>query len=709
MRDFTHLSSMKTELRNPFLDDVFIAEASPLPGVARIHHSPFERIVTSVESLVASGGESAPADSLGRLILITAPRAGYGKTHFVARLEKRVTPFATTVRLPFDPARPITWPVTLNALIRQLGQHSPGREGTHSLFEEAGRYLLARLVLSHREEESSLTRDCPAQEDALRTRYTSLFSRDDDTGTFEWIDEKGRELSYEASSTLQGSVGLRRSELGFWTRLIIDHQLRGETALDPLRGLSNGEARERLLQLLRIQAFHRPVLLLVDGLDGFFQSETAGLEIANLVTSVREAVPRSVMVICLNDDIWDSVFENRLPSAWIDRICSERETLRSIPPEAASELVRSRLESTAMTARGADRFVEQLESEHLWIDAETKLSPRSVIRQARELWEKKARDFLALSDEEKDESDSTSLAGLTDKAAFFEALRDDRPLPPPIPAKGVGKPVSTERTPENPFFAAPERTPTENLAGLESIIADIRGTGKRVVSESHPPASPIEGPGSIEAGSIRLRPSESASAPTAAAPSLLSIEEEPAPAAPASRLQIEQQLRDSQKEIAETAPLELDLDRIGNLIRTLGATHRGLSQTEERFPGSQTTCLRWNVHNVSVLIGFESPRNVYFWNNLLQQSLSSPQLEKISAFSHPSQGFDPGLFSSFGFSPTVIRGHIDIIEMNDRELSMLYAADEILCRYRERPEEETAREIITLFLDPLWRRISRPL
>ncbi len=695
---------MKQETRNPFLDDVFVADEARLPGVARIHHSAFERIVDSVESLVTPAEESTPADLLGRLILITAPRAGYGKTHFVARLEKQVAPIATPVRLPFDPSRPITWPVALNSMIRQLGQIGPAREGSRSILEESGRFLLAQLVLSYRDEDSTLIQDCPIKKESLRNSYATLFSPEDDSGAFEWIERKGRELSYEASATLQKSVGLRRSELGFWTRLIIDHQSRGEAALAPLRGLSNGEARERLLQLLRIQSFYRPSLLLVDGLDGFFQSETAGLEIANLVTTIRESVPRSVMVICLDEDIWDSVFANRLPSAWIDRLCGETETLRSISPEAASELVRSRLEQTSITSQAADRFVEKLETEHLWIDSETKLYPRSVLQQARELWSQKAKEFLSTKNEE--EQEPTSLAGLTDKAAFFEALRDDRPLPPTTPPKEPKPEPTPERAIGNPFFAAPERSSTENLAGLESIIADIRITGKRVVSESNTPAPPVK---SIEAGQLHLRPTNSPAEQKEASPTILSLQEESENGPPVSQQEIERQLRDAQKEIAEKATLDLDLNRIGSLLRRVGPTHKGLNQTEERFPSSQIPCLRWTVRSVSVLTGFESPQNVYFWNNLLQQSLSASEVEKIAAFSHSSHSFDPGLFSSFGFSPSVISGRIDIIEMNDKELSILYAADEVLTRYQGRPEEETAKEVITLFLDPLWRRISRPL
>ena len=151
------------------------------------------------------------------------------------------------------------------------------------------------------------------------------------------------------------------------------------------------------------------------------------------------------------------------------------------------------------------------------------------------------------------------------------------------------------------------------------------------------------------------------------------------------------------------------MNRKSFFIRTVGAMHAALSQQEERYPSSRTVCLRWSVRDHSVLTGFESPRNVYFWNNLLQQSLASNRQEKIAAFSHPSEPFDPSLFSSFGFSPAVIRGRVDIIEMNDRELAMIYAAERVLRDHERGADAEKVAQLITLHLDPLWRRIIQPL
>lgn len=155
--------------------------------------------------------------------------------------------------------------------------------------------------------------------------------------------------------------------------------------------------------------------------------------------------------------------------------------------------------------------------------------------------------------------------------------------------------------------------------------------------------------------------------------------------------------------------LSLDLERIARFIRLIGSKHPALEQQEERYPSSRTVALRWTARGHSVLCGFESPQNVYFWNNLLQQSLASTRSEKIAVFSHPSGKFEAALFASFGFSPPVVRGRIDVIEMNDRELAMIYAADRVMQEYSDTADEERAVQLITMHLDPLWRRIIQPL
>ncbi|MEM6279868.1 MAG: hypothetical protein AAF733_10340, partial [Verrucomicrobiota bacterium] len=277
--------------------------------------------------------------------------------------------------------------------------------------------------------------------------------------------------------------------------------------------------------------------------------------------------------------------------------------------------------------------------------------------------------------------------------------------------------ASEEEEIGNPFFAPSELDEDDaSLMGIDSIIRDIRGSGTTVVSETEetwanentPQAETM--PSAIEAGELKVKPSSKVSPPEHAAtasshaggaPSL-----SPAPEKATDWVQL---LKTREKEMQQNADLKLDLPKLEQFLRAIGTHHPALSQREERYPSSRSVCLRWNVRGESVVIGFESTQNVYFWNGLLQQSLASNRREKLAAFSHRSEKFDPGLFSSFGFSPSMIQGKIDVIEMNDRELAMIYAADSILEEGRSAGVESGVTQIIIRYLDPLWRRISRAI
>ena len=178
---------------------------------------------------------------------------------------------------------------------------------------------------------------------------------------------------------------------------------------------------------------------------------------------------------------------------------------------------------------------------------------------------------------------------------------------------------------------------------------------------------------------------------------------------PAKKQEWMEVLKSREAALLKNADVKLDLEKVEKFIRKIGVQHPGLSQSEERFPSSRTVCVRWNVRGDSVLLGFESPQNVYFWNNLLQQSLASNRREKLAAFSHRTEAFDPGLFSSFGFSPAVAKEKIDVIEMNDRELAMIYAADSVISESENTDEAAAAAQLTIRYLDPLWRRISKAI
>ncbi|MEM7699445.1 MAG: hypothetical protein AAF236_13690 [Verrucomicrobiota bacterium] len=741
---------MEVGHQNPFTDDIFIDHPDNLPGVARIHHRSFQRIVSSIEKLVGGASRLSPAEFVGRTLLVTAPRAGYGKSHLSARLRQHLKSTAVTLDLSFDRSSPITWTTLLRASLRE-SCHDPGTsEGARSRFQEVGRYFLAEMVLDYLRNQPGAD-PCPVTESQLKSEYALLFSPDSPTGALDWVEKQIPDLCHAANSTFLRRLGLTRSELEYWVSVMIDSQRRGDRPLESLRGLPNGEARERFLQWLRLCALYRPVLLIADDLDGFFNSDSAGMEIAALLTGIREAVPRSLTLLCLNREVWDATFENRLPTAWIDRLMGETEKLRGISPEAAGDLVRMRLERIDAPPTVADRLVQRLSNDHLWIDPEAKLSPRAVLRQASELWSREGARFLKEAKASEVVSSSpleeSPLKDITDKIAFFTALQSDcdgktseadlpaaesapAPQPETEPPHSAPEPTTpvipfpepvgqkTDPVPENPFFAPPpprekKETPFIPLTGIESIIRDIRGSGNKVASESSsvtPSQRPktngfaeIANGESIQFGDLSLKSGDAKTSSGASTPQSTTTS---APPAILNQVVINEMIDNAEKEILADRPLKLDLARLEAFFTRIGAEHGGLNQSSTRLPGGQTASLRWNVRGQSILVSFESPKNVYFWNHLLQQSLASDRTEKLAAFSHASEPFDPTLFASFGFSPTVTRGRIDIIEMTDSDLALLYAADQVLAEVAQAPESPYATQIISRRLDPLWRRVS---
>lgn len=785
---------------NPFLDDIFVDSPSEISVVESIHTEIVRLVTGSLNSLgEASACRGAGA---GRAILLMSPRAGYGKSHLLASLRISVGARATSFFLPFDPARPISWPVLLASLLRQGGHGKGPRSAWNSQLDEIGQALLAEVVIHHRNAGLLHGADCPAGLADLDQSYSELLSRHSSSDWLDWVDQRAAELSRESSVDFLRCLGLSPAELSFWVRLFVDLNLRDESSLESLRGLSQGEARERCLQLLRISSLKRPVLLVADGLDGFYASETAGLEVATLLSAIREEVPRSLSLLCLNEDVWEAVFAHSLPSAWLDRIAGEQVRLAGIDGSAAGAIVRGRLRGRGLPEGEIEDFVRRLEQAHLWEKDKKTLYPRQVLRQARQMWAGQAYSAGLLTEVAEVFSEPVSEAAviLDDglERSVYVGVAGDAPemvksadeasegtcaptegndavsfawIPAPmaevtrpleefvwqpaeaIPAEAAQQPVGDEAR-ANEIIADEAKadeakedeitqgesamSPREDtLLGIESIIRDIRQSGWSVSSKSGSPAllPPIAVETRVPAHRLSEQseetpaPSITPTVPSAAPeegtgpelgffagmetrhsrPSFV-WDEVISPAAPSITLEnLTETLHKQEQTIKQQVPIILDLARIEAFLKELGRFHVGLHQQEDHFPGGRTASLRWQVRGLSVLVGFEPPQNIYFWNNLLQQSLANPRPEKIVAFSHSSLPFGPSLFAHFGFSPAVVEGRVDIVEMGDEEWAMLCAAEAVWHQLGGNPQEASLRQRIVLFLDPLWRRISHPL
>lgn len=512
---------------NPFLHDVYQPGGiTELPGVADLHASAMTRCVRVFEELVRQGEVGARWGLTGRTLLIAAPRAGYGKSHLVARLESVTGGLVATLPLPFDPARPVTWEAMLQAVLRHYGEKRCSQHPC-TLLDEAARYFAAQVMLEAAKAGALRPGEMPADEASLSTRFRAAFDPATVGNAAAWFVRHGGSLLSGAARTLERRWEMRPEILEFWCEVVQAHFSGSPGAWEGLAVLKQAEARDALCQFLRFASECRSVAFVVDHLDGFFGSTTAGMQIAEVLTSLRQGVPRSVTLLCLNRDVWDSIFEGRIPSAWVDRLTGETMMLGDVPVDHAGSLVRNRLTSLGQTPAQIEAFWDYLARREQWQShaVPAGLSPREVLRRARPAWE----EWLSL---QRDRAQGSSAPGHAATAAtpvpatvpppvLPEAMKSPRfpKLGSIAPMAPVGSPempsvafASSEPKPEPaqtappveappitvpspapavaariPAVTAPKTSPPAEggLRDIEAIIAEIR-RGGRAVSDTRP-------------------------------------------------------------------------------------------------------------------------------------------------------------------------------------------------------------------------------
>lgn len=129
-------------------------------------------------------------------------------------------------------------------------------------------------------------------------------------------------------------------------------------------------------------------LLVLDHLDAFHGQSGAGMRIARLVERMAVAHPRGVILMALNDDLWEHLFAGQLPSALSDLLSWEVEALPLASVEEGEGLLIHRLEGAGWQDHVILQFLESLElAQGSGGEESAGVSPRAVFRKARRQWE----------------------------------------------------------------------------------------------------------------------------------------------------------------------------------------------------------------------------------------------------------------------------------------------------------------------------------
>ena len=387
---------------NPFDHDVF---AAGVPGANGIHEEVLAALATTAEELTLVGESPYHVHTYGRTTLLLAPRAGYGKSHLLSRLSEELENQVFVVPLNFEPELPSDWRRLSQDLASLLRVKPIPNDPYLTHLDEVARFYFGQLVILGIQSGLVEADNRTASMSYIYENYTKLF---DQKGELEsraiWFQEAYEPLMESLAPELAKMFAITEPAAVFWGRVFYEFTF-PKTDTNAAKGKAlkwameiayeHGEtddsergSKDRFCDLAQIASAVRPLVFVVDHLDGFHGDERSGIKIAHLLAEVARNVPRSLLVLSTNLDIWNSMFAKSIPSALEDRLSWDKRQLEPLTIGEAEKLVMHRIADCGYEDHQVTAFVDALNLQEMAARSqEQAFTPRTLIRYARRVWE----------------------------------------------------------------------------------------------------------------------------------------------------------------------------------------------------------------------------------------------------------------------------------------------------------------------------------
>lgn len=365
---------------NPFSSDVCRTPWHAKESVSALNADVLDQLVESV------GGRG-----IGPLMLLTAPRAGYGKTHLLGRVAAAAASQAVIVPVAFRSGDALSVTTLSKRGIEALAETAAGSDlpKDWSKLREASAQVVA-LLLCRLIESGQLP--CANAEQAAKVLSGPVQEVFGEQGRArrigDWIAHNRDGLCGPLAVLAARDVPLRAEALGSWMAALLDQSLHGGlTGTVEMLELTSSDEATGVPAWLRILALWRPVVLLVDHLDGFYRNPDAGIRIASMLMELIET-HRLHVLLSLNQDVWQATFGHHLPSALEDRLTASQVLLRGLSEEDALGLLRLRLNQANLSSAEKAEF-EQFVGVHRHFLGRPigSVSARAFLRHCARQWE----------------------------------------------------------------------------------------------------------------------------------------------------------------------------------------------------------------------------------------------------------------------------------------------------------------------------------
>ncbi|MCB1097326.1 MAG: hypothetical protein KDN22_17260 [Verrucomicrobiae bacterium] len=589
---------------------------------------------------------------MGRLVLLSAPRAGYGKTHLLKRLEEGDRNEHFSIPVIFNFERSVSWNACADQVLRYCHITSGHASGVSRLSEIARRLfanlnadLLRRGLVQCEGDQEAILRD-------LELRAVEIYQLAEDSSSLgQWFLRNFELLLPELSESLAVRAGLTVESAGEWLRVLcayeqgqndsaaarwqslqwgirqISQTMQGGFAdgVQVLSVTAEGEqlsAKDRLVEFLRLTGVVKLPVITVDEMDVLYRDIAACLRLADVLAQIAAKVSRSLVILSANDDVWDKGFRYHLPSAVVDRLTGSMVRLRGLAFNEVEALVRSRLEEVDLSPSDITRFVRTTDLAQWVENGGAQISPRAVIRYCAARWD----TFGA----------AESGAGLMAAAA-----------PPSLFPSGDPKLAPAPR--------ATQKRPAVGLAPLKPIVAS-------------PAVEPQK-----STGGDKLR------------------------AAFEARL----------GELSET--FELDPVRIASLLRIAGQQFPMVRYDEESVSSGNgvppSLVGVWHTGDSELLFGLRPYSEIAYWKSLVRYMESrGMSTSKLAVFDSTGREHVSSILAEGGES------HVDVVELDHSAVRRLSAASDLLDDAERGVLDVPVPQALAGIVDELdffWKRVTR--
>lgn len=715
--------------------------------MSAMHREVLSRVGEAIEEL----DEREGASPTGRpLLLLTAPRAGYGKTHLLGRVAAQTMGRAVAMPVIFRPDAEVSWSTVSSEALEALRMLETNADGWSKLREIcAGVFasLVSRLVREGR-------LPCANAEQALKVLAgdpKELFREGHGARIIgEWLRKNFGLLRKPLAETARGVPGA--SHMDAWVEALFACALHGTPAsVDGVVQLATA-SRQSFMLWLNLAAIWRPVVLFVDHLDGFYRHEQAGLKIATMVLELA-GIEGLHVVLSINQDLWQATFAHHLPSALEDRLTASQFLLRGLSQEDAEALIKLRLREYQVPQDQAASFLNFLQLGRYFIGRPVgSVSARALLRHAAVQWDV----YLGMKSQGEDPNAPVSDAAAPEASADLlpvgepeetlsifpsldaEAMQkmagglvEPRPamMRTPFSATPLGaseggstqSEVAPPASPPEPFLTehpiAPDqpRQPTGPgaMARLREMMDRLRQAPESVPppsAQALPPATPQN------AGPITQAMTGGSNGVAARLATVL------APGAASAQERFDE-LRSQLAPDAMHRPL--DLTKVRDIVRLAGKRFPLVRYDETPLNGQVGSSLAcWTLPGLEILFGLGSFSDTAYWS-----SVSAHALGRLAALNQEAAGSSApptrlklvvpktdldtlawtALLSGPALDPA-LRPHIEALHLDGRSLVSLYATRQLITEAESGVmsiSPSHLMNVVTRELDFFWKRVTR--